>query len=182
MKTPRAKPGTEDTLQIAATLLVVVAVLSVSAFLFRDPLRIALNKLIGKPEGQPAQLRVFQPEAAPADARKEEAPKKGVYIVARPAPQREQQPVPDLNVVRSTASLFAPPLASATIRVKRDPLPSDVRPGAERNEILARFAPPSLRASTMQNGDMVETFVYRQSAQVHPTVVLFRNGTATGVE
>jgi hypothetical protein len=181
MKIPSQKPGSEDTMQIAIAFVCVVAVLGVVGFVFRDQLQTAFNRLIGAPQGQPAQLRVFQPDPESTGVKKE-PPSQNVFVVSKSGPPRETLPLPDLEKVSATAALFSPPVHSGAVRVKRDPQPAEVRPGIGRNEILAQFAPPSLRTSTMQNGEIVENFVYTPGSRVRPTMIILRNGAAVGIQ
>ncbi len=126
------------------------------------------------------QLRSSFSNSRPSAARAEEEPE----------PKKASIPTPQL--IR-TARKLADPLESSTVSqpveipqaaaetFRPHPSASEIRPGMQRSELLARFPNPALHTHTIKDGDMIELIAYQRQDQAKATFAQLQNGVVNRV-
>lgn len=102
-----------------------------------------------------------EPAKAPGDSKPPKAPK--IAKLVRPEP-----PLPPASNPAAVTEVIVP--------VPPLPFPSarEVRPGTERDQLKDTFGPPTLEASTADQGHLFETYVYKKDRA--QAVIRLRDG------
>jgi hypothetical protein len=159
MKDYRPNEGQEKSGGMAVMLMAAVLVMGVAGVVIFGPDK-AVNVITGL---------VSSSKAAPQDAAEEPA------VVPEPKPAKStavrKQPAPPMVVARlaPTSAVPAPGPVTGPARQAR---PVHVRMGIERRELLELFGTPDMKATSIEDGHLVENYSYLSSSRAQQVIVL----------
>jgi hypothetical protein len=113
---------------------------------------------------------------ASSKASRQEAPaEEAVDIPSKPArlTSGRKQREPDAAVARRETRAARPPAPAMPVATPpRRPRPVHVRLGIERRELLEQFGAPDMKATSMEDGHLVENYAYLNPSHTQQVIVL----------
>lgn len=140
-------------------------------FIFLRGSQRSMLERIGIGTSLPANALRPDESAPPPEKKKAEPPPRVRTASMHSMPAVEPEP----------AVVAVAPAPKPVTPVGPQPSPTDIRTGTDRSTLLKRYPNPSLQASTIKDGDLIELVVYHQDDQKVATFAQLQNGVVTRV-